>query len=184
MPILANQNKDMLDGEQYYEGQETMLPELTARLTGFNQDTIIIPFGRGVIRTTGNQAVALPSAAGQKLFGVTRMTNWQWQRNAMADDPNYAYKPNIDADGLYGYAVGMSMGVVVRGVIAVKWANAFTFADDIYCIHTPTPATIERRGMFRAGAAANAFAVPGGACYESGAVGAVSPLMLGILGAQ
>lgn len=167
MPVLASQCKDLADGEKYYEGQPTTIVD-SMTLTGINFDTVKIPFGRGVCRGVGDdQAVILPANGTSEFLGI-----------AIASTFNVEWDFNRDSEDLMSYEVRQIFKYFRKGCVAVKWANAFTAGGEVYMIHTPTPATIERKGMFRMGAAANAILIPNAEPLKSGVAGAVSPLLL------
>lgn len=167
MPVLATQCKDLADGEKYYEGQPTTIID-SVTLSGINFDTVKIPFGRGICRGVGDdQAVTLPVDGTSKFLGV-----------AVAATFNVEWDFSRDNEDLMSYEIRQLFKYFVKGCLAVKWATAFTPTGDVFMIHTPTPATIERKGMFRIGTAANAIAVPNARALKSGVAGAVSPLLL------
>ena len=57
-----------------FEGQKKDL-QLYNTTSKTVEEALGIPFGRGVVRGTGDDQVLLPSAAGQDFMGVTQMTS-------------------------------------------------------------------------------------------------------------
>jgi hypothetical protein len=137
-------------------------------LSGINADTVMIPFGRAIVRAAGDdQNVRLPNAATDVFLGI-----------AIAASFNAEWDFNRDPDGLMAYQQKQIFKYFRKGVVAVKWLTAFSPTGEVYMIHTPTANTAERRGMFRIGAAANATRVANAEPMKSGAAGDVSPIIL------
>lgn len=114
-----------------YEGMIATVESFNGVIrTASNADTIVIPFGRAVVRGTGDGTAIMPSAGtGQILLGVATKTDVFEKRIAYTGSAVYS---NVDASGRVGYPKNWDIAYMTRGVIWVFAETAVTPASNVY----------------------------------------------------
>ena len=137
MPISAGQYS--LD--RFYEGQ-ILSEQLDTFYKGIqeeyvNKEGAVIPYGRFVI-DDGYGEIKLPYATGQDIIGFAAFQD-RFARNQ---------------DGTTGIPVDQAIGVLYRGIVAVKAETALTRGSTVFIRHTDNVAPLdnESRGLVRADA--------------------------------
>jgi hypothetical protein len=158
MPLpTINQGKYQWELANLMEGEIPNQGVLIEKLTGLNMSTVIIPFGRGIVRDASangqneKNRVRLPGAAGEVIRGVALFTG------SIANIPGVS----VTAAGDLGYpargADGFKlMTYVTRGVIAVKAIEAVVYGDPVTCVITAGA----NQGVFGKTANASQIACP------------------------
>ena len=159
---------DMSDGALYYEGQ-LIYAEPGYIFTGFNADTVVLTFGRAVVKGTGDKDLLLPVDANSLLMGIAYHTDIFEKREGFS----------LDADGDMGYPLDYTVSYVKRGTVAVKIDGNVTAGQSAFWRHTAAGA--ERKGVFRADAdTADAVQIPQSKFLESGVAGDIVPLSINL----
>ena len=159
---------DLIDGANYYEGQ-LIYAEPAYIFTGFNEETIVLPFGRAVVKGTADDDLLLPVDANSILRGIAFLSDTIEKREGYS----------LDADGLFGYPTKHTVSFVKRGTVAVKVDSAVTQGQPAYWRHTAAGA--ERKGNFRADAdTADAVLIAQSMFLASGQAGDIVPLSINL----
>lgn len=123
-------------------------------VSGFNDETVAIPFGLGMVKGTGDRHYKLPSAASEKVDGIGVFTHnvntigsTQWPANA-------------------GIPAGDLFNVLAKGRLYVLVEEAVGPEDVVYCRFQMGPGGLQA-GSFRKTADANA-AWAGDTAYTKG----------------
>jgi hypothetical protein len=155
---------DITDGDLGYEGKPATAEPVKIR-SGFNTTNAILPYGRAVVKAgTSDKGVALPSAAGQVLLGISY---------AIELEKRVGY--SVNADGDMGTPIDYEMSFINEGTVFVKVSEAVSPTDPVYYIHTP--AGPERAGQWKK-SATGATQVLNARFTKSGAAGSVVPLAI------
>jgi hypothetical protein len=140
-----------------YEGQVITTYPSGIR-NGQNVSGVRVPFGRVLVRGTGNTDCRLPSATGQAVMGFSIKTD--------------IYE--TDADGSPSYPVNRPLNRLLKGEMLVKVETAVTPDSPVFFRHTAnsSPGVNEAIGRLRVDAdTAKADALPGVKFLEAGAAG-------------
>jgi hypothetical protein len=158
-------NADMLDGDRLYEGVpfDTKAVDLSS---GFQADSVIIPFGRGLAKGSGDRDLLLPVDVNSVFMGIAY---------AIQLEKRTGY--SLDADGLMGYPLRYTVTYARKGVLGVRVTENVTPASPVYWIHTPSGGA--RKGNFKA-SATGAILIPAHQAQftRSGLAGSVVPLSI------
>lgn len=124
----------------YYEGQlATAWHKNTSHYV--NAGTVVIPFGRVVVKGVGDRDAVLPSGPGQIVLGITVSSQ--------------TYEQAFDANGDIGFPIDREMDVLEEGDIAVVVEEAVVPGDAVYFRHTANGAGKNVISRFRNDADAN-----------------------------
>lgn len=166
MPI--SDYSDLLDGQKYYEGQ-LIFAEPAYIFTGINADSVILPFGRALVKGTGDMDLILPVNGSSVLMGIAFLSDTFEKRTGYS----------LDADGNFGYPLKNVVSYIKRGTVAVKVDSAVVAGAPAFWRHTAAGA--ERKGTFRADAdTSDAVQIPQSRFMASAASGSIVPLSINL----
>lgn len=166
MPVTSY--ADMSAGDIYYEGQ-LVFAEPGFTFTGINADTVVLTFGRALVKGVGDRDLLLPVNGSSILMGIAYHTDIFEKR------PGYS----LDADNLMGYPIDHTVSYVKRGTVAVRIDGPVTAGQPGWWRHVAAGA--ERRGVWRADAdTSDAVQVPQSRFMRSGVAGQVVPLSINL----
>lgn len=127
---------DTIDGGLFYEGQLAKAEPGLIR-SGINADTVVLAFGLGLAKGTGDDDLIIPAATGFKFMGVSFATDTFEKREGYS----------IDANGKMGYPLDYRTSYVRRGIVAVPIDSDCAKGSPVYCIHTASSGQVP--GHFR-----------------------------------
>lgn len=156
---------DLIDGDLLYEGCLATTEAADIR-SGFQTDSVIMPFGRGLVKGAGDRDLLLPVDANSVFMGIAY---------AIQIEKRTGY--SLDADGLMGYPLRYTVSYVRKGIVGVRVTENVTPTSPVYLIHTPSGGA--RKGNFRA-TATGAILIPATQAQftRSGLAGTVVPLAI------
>ena len=159
---------DLSAGSLYYEGQ-LIYAEPGFIFTGFNTDTVVLTFGRALVKGTGDMDLRLPVNGSSILMGIAYHTDIFEKRLGYS----------LDADGNMGYPIDHTVSYVKRGTVAVRIDGTVTAGQAAFWRHTAAGA--ERKGTFRADAdTSDAVQIPQSRFLKSGVAGDIVPLSINL----
>lgn len=118
---MPNTNYSYISDKVGYEGMRASNRLITTR-SGYNATGVVLPFGRPVRFTGNNREVALPSATGQNIVGITLLSR--------------QYEDALDAQNHSGYPTNESVVFLIEGDILVRVEEDINFNDPVYFRHT------------------------------------------------
>lgn len=148
MPVLTGQ--DLLDGQLYYPGGPITLAgaRIESARTGVNALTVVIPFGFGVCKGTGEKDLILPTSGSSVFIGVAR---------EMEIEKRAGF--SLNATGLFGCPVKHELTYTEAGDIAVYVDGNVTLGSPVFLRHTANGSVV---GSFRGDAdGSNAVLIAG-----------------------
>lgn len=128
--------QDLIDGDNYYEGQIATAEPALVR-SGANAQGAILPFGSGLVRGASDGLLVLPSATGQRFMGVAKATDIFEKREGYS----------LTVGGKMGYPITYSVSYVRRGLVAVPIDSDCVQGAPAYLIHTASTGQVP--GHFR-----------------------------------
>lgn len=131
---MPNTNYDFISDKVGYEGMRASNRLITTR-SGYNATGAVLPYGRPVRFTGNNREVALPSATGQKIQGITLLSR--------------QYEDAVDAQNHSGFPDKESVVFLIEGDILVRVEEDVTFGDPVYFRHTANGTGKDVIGRFR-----------------------------------
>lgn len=146
MPVQTTYSATM---NAAFEGQRATL-ELTNVMSKVAEGGDI-PFGRAVVRGTGDDQAKLPTATGQLFVGITEMTT-AWAENG---------------SGLHLYEQYREMNIIDFGSVWVYTEQAVQPGDPVYFRHTAAAAPLDVVGRFRKDASGGDADLIQGATFET-----------------
>jgi hypothetical protein len=159
---------NLADGLRSYAGALVNAAEAEI-YSGYNTDTVILPFGAALVKGTGDRDLILPVNGSSVLMGIAYATDTFEMR------PGYS----LNADNVMGYPLANMVSYVRKGVISVRIDGPVTAGQTGWWRHTATGA--ERRGNWRADAdTSDAVQVPQSRFLRSGVAGDIVPLSINL----
>lgn len=137
--------------------------------TGINSGVVAIPFGRIVVKGTGDQDCVLPSATAGIVQGVTTKTE-VYEKDYTTGIPSYLPKKSVN--------------ILQKGTVLMQVEAAVTAGGSVFFRHTAngSPATFEGIGKVRANAdTAKADQLVGAKFLEAGVAGAFVRVALNLI---
>lgn len=128
MPVQTSYASEM---EEAFEGQRANLG--LVNILSKVAEGSDIPFGRAVVRGTGDGQALLPSTTGQAFLGVTEFTS-AWAENG---------------SNLHLYAQYREMNIINFGEVWVYTEQSVVPGDDVFFRHTADTAPLDVVGRFR-----------------------------------
>lgn len=146
MPVQTAYTAEHLPG---FEGQRVDLTlfNVTSKVSEVGS----VPFGRAVVRGTGDDGANLPTASGQAFVGITELTS--------------AF--TVDYDGTHQYHQYQEMNVVDFGEIYVYTEQSVVPGDVVYFRHTADTAPLDVVGRFRKDSSGGDADLIQGASFET-----------------
>ena len=160
MPVFTGQ--DLLDGQLYYPGNSITLAgaRIESTRTGANALTIVIPFGFGVCKGTGEKDLILPTSGSSVFIGVAR---------EMEIEKRAGF--SLDAGGLFGCPIKHELAYTEAGDIAVYVDGPVTLGSPVFLRHTANGSVV---GTFRGDADTSNAVLIVGASWLGSVTGATS----------
>jgi len=127
---------DLIDGNQYYQGQVVTAEEATI-LSGTNAQAAILTFGLGLVRGASDDLLVLPDGTGGVFMGVALASDSIEKRSGYS----------LDANGDMGWPSDYTVSYVRRGLVAVPVDSDCVQGGPVYLIHTASSGQVP--GHFR-----------------------------------
>jgi hypothetical protein len=159
---------NLADGPRFYPGKLINAAE-SEIYTGYNTDTVILPFGSALVKGTGDQDLLLPVNGSSVLMGIAYATDTFEMRAGYS----------LNADNKMGYPISSLVSYIRKGVVAVLIDGAVTAGQTGWWRHTAAGA--ERKGTWRGDAdTSDAVQVLQSRFLESGVAGDIVPLSINL----
>lgn len=149
MPVQSSTDYTAAHGAGF-EGQKVDLQLFNVTSKAVETATGI-PFGRAVVRGTGDNQTLLPSATGQAFIGITEMTSAGVE----------------DCDGVHQYEYQREANILDFGQIYVYTEQSVVPGDAVYFRHTADTAPLDVVGRFRKDASGTDADLIQGATFET-----------------
>ena len=153
MPITNANYPATLTSPKGFEGMRAATEDVTVR-TGMNADTVVLPFGFGLVwptTPTPDNALVLPSGTGFSFAGVAHKSDTFEKRSDYRPEFN-----SINSNGLMGYPQKRELAFLTEGLILVYCEQAANPKLPVYLRHTiGTDTTTQFPGRWRTDADTN-----------------------------